>query len=60
MPQITAQSPSSVMMGKNSRQVANALNYSWSKTPKISRKWMSSIFSTYNDYIHRFARPKIV
>jgi hypothetical protein len=51
---ITAQSPSNVMMGIHSRQMTNALNYSLSQTPRISRKWKSSISSSYNDYIHRF------
>jgi hypothetical protein len=37
---------------------ANALNYSLSQTPRILRKWISSISSSYNDYIHRFAQPK--
>jgi hypothetical protein len=55
MPRITAQSPSSAMMGIYSRQMANALNYSLSQTPRILRKWMSSISSSYNDYIHMFA-----
>jgi hypothetical protein len=41
---IMAQSPSSAMMGIYSRQMANALNYSLSQTPRILRKWMSSIF----------------
>jgi hypothetical protein len=36
------------------RQMANALNYSLSQTPRISRKWMPSISLSYNDYIHRF------
>jgi hypothetical protein len=53
MPQIMAQSPSSAMMGIHSRLVANALNYSLSQIPKISGKWMPSISSSYNDYIHR-------
>jgi hypothetical protein len=43
-PQIMAQSPSSAMMDIYSRQMANALNYSLSQTPRILRKWMSSIF----------------
>jgi hypothetical protein len=42
--QIMAQSPSTTMMGIHSRQMANAINYSLSQTPRISRKWMSSIF----------------
>jgi hypothetical protein len=29
-----------------------------SQTHKILRKWISSIFLNYNDYILRFARPK--
>jgi hypothetical protein len=32
------------MMRIHSRQMANALNYSLSKTPRILRKWMSLIF----------------
>jgi hypothetical protein len=32
------------MMGIHSRQMANDLNYSLSQTPRILRKWMSSIF----------------
>jgi hypothetical protein len=52
MPWIMAQSPSSEMMGIYSRQMANTLNYSLSQTPRISRKWTSSISSSYNHYIH--------
>jgi hypothetical protein len=37
--------PSSAMMGIHSRQMPNALNYSLSQTPRILRRWMSSIFS---------------
>jgi hypothetical protein len=37
------------MMGIHSRQMANDLNYSLSQTPTILRKWMSSIFFSYND-----------
>jgi hypothetical protein len=50
---ITAQSPSNVMMGIQSRLMANALNYSLSQIPRISRKWMSSTFLSWNDYFHR-------
>jgi hypothetical protein len=50
---IMAQSPSSVMMGTHSRLMANTLNYSLSQIHMILRKWMSSISSSYNDYIHR-------
>jgi hypothetical protein len=49
-----ATSPSSALMGTYSMQMANALNYSLSQTPRISRKWMSLISLNYNDYIHRF------
>jgi hypothetical protein len=52
------QSPSSAMMGIHSRQMTNALNYSLSQTPRILRKWMTLISASYDDYIHRFARPK--
>jgi hypothetical protein len=55
---ITVQSPSNAMMAIHSRQMANALNYSLSQTPRISRKWMPSISSSYNDYIHKFMWPK--
>jgi hypothetical protein len=34
------------MMGIHSRLMANALNYSLRQIPRISRKWMSSIFSS--------------
>jgi hypothetical protein len=43
---ITVQSPSRAMMGIHSRQMANASNYSLSQIPRISRKWMPSIFSS--------------
>jgi hypothetical protein len=46
---------SSAMMGIHSRLMANALNDSMSQIPRILRKWMSSIYLSYNDYIHRFA-----
>jgi hypothetical protein len=55
---IMVQSPSSAKMGIHSTQMANALNYSLSQHPRILRKWMSSISSSYNYYIHRFAWPK--
>jgi hypothetical protein len=46
MSRIMPQSPSSEMMGIHSRLMANALNYSFSQIPRISRKWMSSTFSS--------------
>jgi hypothetical protein len=42
--QIMMQSPTSAMMWIHSRQMTNALNYALSQTPRILRKWMSSIF----------------